>query len=345
MKYFYPNYYKNFKCIADKCPDSCCKDWDVVVDDKSQSFYETVGGEFGAKLKRLTAIDGDGDRIFVSKNGRCPFWNNEMLCDIYINLGKEHLCSTCKNFPRISQDYTYFTEYMLSFACPEAARLMLTHDEIFNFETSVTSDKKAGFDIGMMNFLLAARKITFDILNDLSVNFTERLRTCLAFNMKIQDIIDEEDFDIYKIPKIETSLAKSVKADSSFIFELHLKLDIMNQDWRNLLEETGKQARIQKISENFDREFTILSKYYIYRYYLTAIDSFDVISTIKRIVCAYTVIGHILSSDKKLTPKQRVLVMQRYSKEVEHSYENSEMLEKEFYCNPDFSGENLIRLL
>lgn len=128
MKHIYPLYYKNFKCIAYKCPDSCCKGWDVVVDDESNEYYCTVGGTFGDKLKKLTGIDGDGDRIFISQNGRCPFWNSDSLCDIYINLGEEHLCKTCKSFPRITQDYTAFSEHLLSLACPEAARLILCTD-------------------------------------------------------------------------------------------------------------------------------------------------------------------------------------------------------------------------
>ena len=47
MKNIYPSYFEKFRCIADKCPDSCCRGWDVVVDDETNEFYKTVGGEFG----------------------------------------------------------------------------------------------------------------------------------------------------------------------------------------------------------------------------------------------------------------------------------------------------------
>ena len=43
--------------------------------------------------------------------------------------------------------------------------------------------------------------------------------------------------------------------------------------------------------------------------------------------------------------EKRVMLMQQYSKEVEHSYENSELLEGEFMLNPDFSVENIISVL
>ena len=33
MKTYYPSYYKNFICIADKCPITCCQEWNIGVDD------------------------------------------------------------------------------------------------------------------------------------------------------------------------------------------------------------------------------------------------------------------------------------------------------------------------
>lgn len=35
MIYTYPDYYKRFNCIADKCPDTCCGKWQIVIDDDS----------------------------------------------------------------------------------------------------------------------------------------------------------------------------------------------------------------------------------------------------------------------------------------------------------------------
>ena len=113
MKHYFPKYCEKFRCIANLCPDSCCRDWDVVVDDTSFDFYNKVKGEFGDRLRSLMTIDEDGDRIFIRQGEKCPFWNSDMLCDIYINLGENHLCHTCKEFPRITQDYTAFCEHAL----------------------------------------------------------------------------------------------------------------------------------------------------------------------------------------------------------------------------------------
>ncbi len=40
MKIRTPEYYKDFKCIAGACTDTCCAGWDVDVDEKSYDYYK-----------------------------------------------------------------------------------------------------------------------------------------------------------------------------------------------------------------------------------------------------------------------------------------------------------------
>ena len=37
-----PDYYKEFTCIADVCPDTCCAGWQIVIDEKSLKKYRRV---------------------------------------------------------------------------------------------------------------------------------------------------------------------------------------------------------------------------------------------------------------------------------------------------------------
>ena len=46
MKEYIPDYYKDFQCIADKCKDSCCIGWEIMIDSKSYKKYHNVKGEF-----------------------------------------------------------------------------------------------------------------------------------------------------------------------------------------------------------------------------------------------------------------------------------------------------------
>lgn len=343
MKHYFPKYCEEFRCIANLCSDSCCKDWDVVVDDTSFDFYNTAKGEFGDRLRSLMTIDEDGDRIFIRQGEKCPFWNSDMLCDIYINLGENRLCHTCKEFPRITQDYTAFCEHTLSFACPEAARLMLNSDFDTNFATDIPPDSSTDYSTTEMNFLLSARKHTLEILSDSKMPLSERLCRLLAFNDRVQNMFDDEIFDISAMPTDEYE--KKNCGDVSFIFDLHKNLDIMSKNWLCELNTTAEFTQDHTLSNGFDKQLTAYLDYYVRRYYLSAIDNLNVISTIKRMVCAYIVTAYELERLENPTQTEIVKILQRYSKEVEHSYENGELLEDEFIFNPLFLTDNLISIL
>ena len=126
MREIYPSHYAAFHCIAGACPDSCCKEWEIVVDTASAERYRSVSGTLGERLRQAMITDADGDIVFQEHNSRCPFWNAQQLCDIHGELGEDALCETCRLFPRITQDYGDFIEYDISPACPEAARLLFS---------------------------------------------------------------------------------------------------------------------------------------------------------------------------------------------------------------------------
>ena len=47
-----PSYYDAFRCLAGSCPDSCCKEWDVDVDDASAARYRALPGPLGQRLRQ-----------------------------------------------------------------------------------------------------------------------------------------------------------------------------------------------------------------------------------------------------------------------------------------------------
>ena len=328
MKNYYFTSYKNFKCIADKCPDSCCKDWDVVVDDMANEFYNSVKTPFGDKIRSVTTIDADGDRIFTLNNGKCPFWNKEKLCDIFINLGEEHLCKTCAEFPRITQDYTDFAEHMLSLACPEATKIILSNENPFELccvekPTTETVDYNTNF----MMFLKKAREISVDIINNFSL-FSDGFQVLYSFNEYVQSMIDDDDFDCSKLETLKYPDDITMISES-YIFNLHSKFDVMDKNYKELIDKAIEAKFLPKIHTKYESEFKKLALYYIYRYYLTAIDSYDVLITIVKLISACTVIGKIEDfchhQNGTLPLEKRVEIVQRYSKEIEHSYENQEL--------------------
>lgn len=337
MKNIYSDCFGKFKCIADKCPDSCCAGWDVVVDDETYELYKELDGSLGEKIREAMTVDRDGDRIFVLKNGRCPFFNRDNLCDIIIEKGDNCLCRTCREFPRIRQDYTAFCEHMLSFACPEAAGLMLESENNYEkFGRYELCFDGYGYNAEFMEFLLDVRSKSVEILRDKSLSFSSRLKKCLEFNKEVQNKIDsfyEDDTAGEKLPE------NDICRDVAYIIEFFKSLDIMTDKWAKMLQNVnlrGEKPKIDRFGEYFEK----IALYYVYRYYLNAIDSQNVLNTIKKIACACIVISCVCEDKSDF-----VQVACLYSKEVEHSYENEEALESEFYENKAFSVKNLLKLI
>ena len=50
MEFTFPNYYKEFSCIAGSCPDTCCAGWQIVIDNKTLKKYQHFKGPFHNRL-------------------------------------------------------------------------------------------------------------------------------------------------------------------------------------------------------------------------------------------------------------------------------------------------------
>ena len=50
MIYTVPHYYKEFRCIAGDCGDTCCAGWQIMIDDKSLEKYRKASGGLGNRL-------------------------------------------------------------------------------------------------------------------------------------------------------------------------------------------------------------------------------------------------------------------------------------------------------
>ncbi len=235
MQEIFPRFYSSFRCIANRCEDSCCKDWDIDIDSKTEAFYQSVQGELGEKIRRKLVTDDDGERVFRAENGRCPFWNQDMLCDIFIGIGEEHLSETCANFPRVRVDYDVFGEHLLSFACPEAARIMLRADGDAYAELGGADELDAAEAAdGYLSFLLKARARSAQLLRDRSLPFAYRLADCLEFNAQVQSILQDRE------PQPLTPAQNA--QNSRFIFDLHLGFEIMSDRWKKALTQAADNA-------------------------------------------------------------------------------------------------------
>ena len=200
MKIRVPDYFKEFKCIAAECEDTCCAGWEVVIDDETYNNYQRVDGEFGQRL-RSEIVYRHGENIFTLKGNNCPFLNAGKMCDIYTELGEESLCYTCRQYPRYMEEFGSLREIGISLSCPEAARIILRGSKKVEFEVSEVEEEITSYnDIDAMFFLnlLQCRKIVIDILQNRDIALEDRVSLVLKFTSEVQKKIDEDNIQEIK---------------------------------------------------------------------------------------------------------------------------------------------------
>lgn len=129
----YPSYYKAFRCIASACSDSCCIGWEIDIDEDTVKKYRQIEGDFGKRLQENIQIFQEQGKecacFAMDETKRCPFLNQENLCDIILNLGEEYLGQICTDHPRYYDWFLDGQECGVGLCCEEAARLILEGKE------------------------------------------------------------------------------------------------------------------------------------------------------------------------------------------------------------------------
>ena len=189
MRYLKPHYYDKFVCSAGECPDTCCAGWQIVIDEQSLEKYGKEKGPFGNRLKN--SIDWE-EGIFYQYDRRCAFLNEENLCDLYREMGKDALCDTCRMYPRHTEEYEGLRELSLSLSCPVAAEMILGCTEKVRFTESFTEEEDdfEEFDFLMFSQLEDAREVLFHIIQNRSCSLELRMRAAEQLAMEYQIRVD-----------------------------------------------------------------------------------------------------------------------------------------------------------
>ena len=334
IKTFVPTYFDKFRCIAGECPDTCCAGWEADLDEDIIEKYKTAGGELGERINSSLTKDETGCNIFaLCENGRCPFLNSCNLCDIQAAYGEEYLSRTCAMFPRFYDDFGKIREMGIGFGCPEAARIMLLDDEPFSLEFyEECVDEVDDIDEDFLSEIIALRAEIFTILEDEELSFKKKIESIFdivtAFRKELDgenysDEIQHRDFDDCIAVLENTEYIKPERKD----FILSLK---------------GKKLSANPLNL-YRSDFEKLMKYYIFRYFLSMGYDYDVVTPVKYGVFACIVISRIYSYFGTPDFETRVKIMYSYSKEVEYSDVNTELLDRSMY--EDFGVKDLIGLL
>lgn len=242
----YPDYYKNFNCIADKCKHNCCIGWEIDIDEDTLGFYKSHKGELKERFENSINYC-DIPHFITDENERCPFLNDKNLCDIICTLGENHICDICTQHPRFHNELPGRTESGLGLCCEEACRLILTKKE----KVTLVSDEKYQTD----DEIILMRDKVIEILQNREVPLSKRVENMLRF--------------------CETNFEKSSLFDYA---NMLLSLEILDCAWENTLKEIQKYdcepdlSRFDEYIKGREHEFEQFCVYLVYRHFANAPD-------------------------------------------------------------------------
>ena len=146
LEFVSPFYMKDFRCICEKCENTCCFGWALYVDrDSYGSLIAAMGPdrlEEAQKIYTKRADPGEqGERyalVTLEKDGYCSQFRDG-LCRLHGEFGEHVLSDTCSMFPRKVTRIGNRVEVSSTVACPEAARgilLLPNAMELVDFDRS-----------------------------------------------------------------------------------------------------------------------------------------------------------------------------------------------------------------
>ena len=180
MNLKYPSYYPRFSCIADRCRHNCCIGWEIDVDDDTLRRYKEERGAFGDRLRKNIDLSSSPPCFILGENERCPFLNEQNLCDIILTLGEDALCDICTLHPRFRNRFSDRVETGVGLTCEAAARLILTETAPFSLiegaDEGTIGEPPSPEEIAFRQ----ERDRLFAILTDRSLSLDTRKRKILA---------------------------------------------------------------------------------------------------------------------------------------------------------------------
>ncbi len=337
MKFITPSYYSEFQCIAEKCTDNCCIGWEIGIDADTASFYRSVGGDFGKRLQESITEDD----TFILQGERCPFLNNKNLCDIIIHCGKDHLCQICRDHPRYFEWYGDLKEGGIGLSCEEGARLILTTDAL-TYSESQTQEDAEEIDEELFHFLCTFRKQIFDLLEHECMPVSEKLCKVLSFAESLQFIMDNPQLrdDAFSAPVCTKS-----KVSASQLTDLLTDFEPIDASWTEALQalQNSLPSEYPAVTKQESQYLVNLCRYFLWRYFCKGVFDGEILSKVKFAVASVLVIRLLCEGSTSLSVW--IEKAKLYSKEMEYSDENRELLYDYTYEKEILSTPCLLRLL
>lgn len=342
MLYTYPDYYKEFSCIADKCEDTCCAGWEIVIDLHSLKKYEKTPAPLGNRL--ANSIDWK-EGCFLQYDGRCAFLNEDNLCDLYLEGGRDYFCKTCRTYPRHIEEFEDVREVSLAISCPEACRIVLFRKDpvtFRNFERDKEEKPYDFFDYLLYSKLCDLRTCMIGILQDRSLPILLRISMVLALahdadghirkkeSYAVDDLIGRytkksaperfskklektlQDDSMFRVrsschgPSDEIKIKKRQPSDADYLAVLK-KLEVLRPSWAEFLDSLERKLGSDKPSGKYlaltDIQLEQLMVYWIYTYFAGAVYDEEVFAKVQLAVYSTILVDRMIRTEPSVDPE------------------------------------------
>ena len=300
MKLIAPNYYPQFRCIADRCRHSCCIGWEIDIDADSLARFEALEGPYAETLRSRIDRSGEAPHYRLREHERCPFLLENGLCEMILTLGEDSLCQICADHPRFRNYYADRTELGVGLCCEAAASLILKRPTPMTLEV-LEDDNIADEEDEEEQTLLSFRDMLFEILQDRSCTMDERLEELL-----------------------NTCGAKCDFYPGHWAEKL-LELERLDDNWTVLLERLGRQAEFDSPtlhSPEWEIAFEQAAVYFLFRHLPASLEDGDIASKAAFTALSMHILRALCSGTDSPTLDDLAEFARMYSSEIEYSEEN-----------------------
>ncbi len=306
--------YDLFECQKDDCKHNCCIGWEIDVDEKTLQKYSALKGNFKERLDQNISLEGT-PHFQLQKGDRCPFLNEQGLCDIITELGEDYLCEICDLHPRFVHTYSSRKEIGLGLCCEEVAHLLLAKETPFSL-VKIKEDAQHKKIKDKEKLFFALRKHIFSIVQDRSMPFAHRVEKLQAYCNR-PEMLSVFDYAVF-----------------------YQTLEMLDPAWKTMLQNLEKCEQDAHCTssftfhgESYDIVLEQLLCAFLFRHltncmegmYLTPAVLFSILSV--QMIDAL-IRCHVLEH-KNITIEDTAQIIRAYSSEIEYSTQNvDEIMQK-----------------
>ena len=348
-----PHYYKEFKCIANNCKDSCCKaGWEIDIDNNSLKLYNSIPGELGKKLNE-NIITSPTPHFKLNETGTCPFLTDNNLCELYIKIGENSLCDICKEHPRFYEFFNNVKEGGIGLCCEEAARIILSSTKPFStYELNINYEEADEYNEDIYNYLITARTKIISYLNNDNLLLSQKIKNILWYSNTIQQNIDfglldkEEIFDVNA----------NQKSDIAPILDFFITLDFNDTNYCNYLKQSlniylnnkNKKESFKTQNPMLKKYLENISVYFIWRYFLKGTFDEEILSKVKFMAISIEILNTLFFchwiNNNSISLNDCINIVKKYSEEIEYCEDNILKIEDSSYTLDFLDIEYLLGL-